>query len=239
MAIVDTTGNNTWAPVTTFYTAALAGKFSARGFQPVEKRFGVYIQDRWDNKSDTLYKTLTPIREELIPKPWTSLHLPGDTWQPVNSGYSVEKLWDNKTAILQDGLATSNSSLLPQWFTIDFGQKILINRFKEFQAPSSHLYTGSGVKTFELWGSNDPDADGGWNNWQLLGKFNSFKPSGLPLGQASAADKQYANVDGEDFEFSDNLPPAVRYLRFKTLETYSSSGQVVLMELTFWGQVQP
>ncbi len=239
VVMVDTTGKNTWAPVTTFYTAAAAGNFSSRGYPAVERKFAVFVRDHWNNKSDTLIKTLTPIFETTIPKnTWTCLHLPNDSWKPVNTGYSVEKLWDGKVAALGDGFASPNGSPLPSWFTIDFGKQVLMSRFKEHQAPSSHLYVASAVKTFELWGSNAPDPDGGWTNWQLLGTFHSFKPSGLPMGQTTADDKNYANFLGEDFDF-ETPPPAVRYVRFKTLETYSSTGQVVLSELDFFGQVQP
>lgn len=239
VVMVDTTGQNTWAPVTTYYTAAPVGNFSARGYASVEKKFAIFIKDRWNNKSDTLIKTLTPIFETEIPKnTWVSMRLTTDSWKPVNTGYSIEKLWDGSTATLQSGFASPNGSAMPSWFTIDLGKKVLLSRFKEFQAPSSHLYVASAVKTFELYGSNSPDADGGWTQWQLLGTFHSFKPSGLPMGQTSAEDKNYANVLGEDFEF-EIPPPAVRYLRWKTLETYSSTGQVVISELSFWGQIQP
>ncbi|RZL05156.1 MAG: hypothetical protein EOO89_27065, partial [Pedobacter sp.] len=47
-----------------------------------------------------------------------------------------------------------------------------------------------------------------------------------------------ATVLGADYNF-DGDPPPVRYLRLKSLETYSSPGQVVISELTFFGQIVP
>jgi len=231
--IVDSTGLNTWAPLNAFYTSASKAYFATRGLKAVEKRFGVYLEDRWNNRSDTLISNLTPLLEELITKDtFKEVKLPGDTYQFVES-YSMPRVWDGK--FQYNIFATPHTSPMPQWFTFDMGKKVVISRFKEFQYHESP-YNGSSVKKFELWGSNNPDADGGWNNWELLGTFNSFKPSGRPQGSHTQDDVNYAISNGEDFEIN-GTPPAVRYLRFKTLETFSGGKQVVITELTFWGQV--
>jgi|SRR6185437_16511207 len=238
VVITDTTGQGTWAPVTTFYTGAPEGNFSARGYDTTKRKFAVFTRDRWNNKSDTLIKTLTPLYEQLINSSgFSCVHLPTDTWQGAESIYSVENLWDGiYNQSYHGSFASTNSSVLPQWFTIDMGQKVILSRFKEFQMNNLFIYQGSAVESFELWGSNDPDTDGGWTNWEKLGSFHSFKPSGLPLGQVTTDDINYAAVNGEDFEFDHPLD-AVRYIRFKTLQTYSSSGQIFICELKFWGQV--
>jgi hypothetical protein len=240
VVMVDTTGQNTWAEVSTYYTAAIKGRFSARGMKSEEKKFAVYLRDRWNNKSDTLTKMITPKFEMQIPKTsWVSMQMKQDSWQPVNSGYSVSKIWDGKWAVLTgDSFASPNGSAIPSWFSIDLGKKVLLSRFKEHQAPTSHLYNGSAVKRFELWGSNAPNADGGFDGWVLLGSFESFKPSGLPYPTITAEDKNYGNFLGEDFIFEET-PPAVRYLRWKTLETYTSTGQIVIAELTLFGEILP
>ncbi|TZF82805.1 DUF5126 domain-containing protein [Pedobacter sp. BS3] len=235
--MVDTTGKNTWSSLNTYYTAAPNGKFSVRGMQSVEKRFAVLVRDRWNNKSDTLIKNLTPKFEIEIPKnDWKDANLKTDI--PNLTTYYKTKLWDGKWDVLGSNcFASPNGSPIPQWFTIDLGHKVQISRFKEHQAPTSHLYIGSAVKRFELWGSNNPASDGSFDNWVLLGTFESYKPSGLPLGQTTAEDKNYGNFLGEDFEFTDQ-PAAYRFIRFKTLETYSSTGQVVIGELTLFGEIQ-
>lgn len=235
--MVDSTGSGTWAPVTTFYTGALEGAFSARGLKTVQKKFAVYLTDRWNNKSDTLIKELTPIFEELIPKnKFSALRLPTDTYTPADPNYPLEKVYDGK--IGWAGLfASANGSKMPQWFTLDLGQKVVLSRFKEHQLESEHFYNSSALKSFEMWGSNNPDADGGWNNWTLLGTFKSFKPSGLPLGQTNQDDYNYGYFNGEDFEF-ETIGPAIRYIRLKSTESYSSSGQITISELTFFGKIE-
>jgi hypothetical protein len=231
--IVDSTGQNTWAPVNSFYTSASKAYFAQRGFKPEEKKFGVYLQDRWNNKSDTLISTLTPVLEEVITKDtFKEVKLPTDTYLYVES-YSMPRIWDGK--FQYNIFATPHTSPMPQWFTFDMGKKVVISRFKEWQYHESP-YSGSSVKKFELWGSNNPDADGGWNNWELLGTFESFKPSGRPQGSNTADDINYGVNNGEDFEMPAQVP-AVRYVRFKTLETWGGGKQVVITELSFWGQV--
>lgn len=238
VVMIDSTGNNTWAPVTTYYTKAPEGNFSARGLKSVEKKFGLFIRDRWNNKSDTLIKILTPRFESIITKDtWSVLVLPTDQTAIAGTGYTLNKLWDGLYP-LANSYASANASVLPQWFTLDLGKKVLMSRFKEHQAATSHIYGGSAVLAFELWGSNSPDTDGGWTKWQLLGTFRSFKPSGTPVGTVTTEDRNYANFLGEDFNF-DTQPPAVRFLRWKTLETYGSSGQVVIAEIDLFGEIQP
>lgn len=231
----DTTGNDTWSTEATFYTAALSGNFAARGMESKSQKFRMYIRDRWNNKSDTLIQSLTPKFEIEIPKnTFIPLVLPTDQTVLAAAGYPIRNLWDG---VGNAGFyASSNASVLPQWITIDFGKKVLLSRFKQFMREADHCYAGSGLKTFELWGSNSPDPDGGWTQWQLLGTFNTLKPSGLPLGQKTAEDINYAVNLGADFMFPVD-PVPVRYIRLKSLETYSSTGQVVIMEMSFWGQI--
>jgi Domain of unknown function/Domain of unknown function (DUF5126)/Domain of unknown function (DUF4959) len=234
--MMDSTGKNTWTTVNTFYTGAPLGNYSVRGFDTTVKKFGVFVRDRWNNRSDTLIKSVKPVYEELISKStWKEVHLPTDTWAQADGGYQFSWLFDNNINTI---FASTNLSVLPQWSTVDLGKKVVLSRIVEHQQQADHFYAGSAVKKFELWGSNDPSPDGSWDNWVLLGSFNSFKPSGLPLGQTTEEDRNYAWFKGEDFSF-DKLLPAVRYLRFKTLETYSMSGQVVIAEIDLWGQQVP
>jgi hypothetical protein len=236
--LMDSTGNGAWTTLSTFYTGALEGSFSSRGLDSVEKKFGVVLRDRWNNKSDTLFKKLTPLFEQLIPKDkFSILQLPTDVHIPAEAQYALTNIYNGGT--LWNGVwASANNSKIPQWFTLDLGQQVVLSRFKEFQVPDNHFYVASALKTFELWGSNNPNPDGSFDaSWTFLGTFHSFKPSGLPMGQTNQDDYNYACANGEDFEFENVIPP-IRYLRLNALESYSSSGQIVISELTFWGQIK-
>lgn len=232
----ETTGR--WRNINTFYSGATEGSFSARGFDVQPRKFAIVIRDRWLNKSDTLVKTLTPLFEQLIPKTTWSVHnLPNDMTVPAEPAYTLNKIWDNAYAI-GNSFASTNASSLPQWFTLNLGEKVVISRFKVHQTSHpTHVYSGSAFKTFELYGSNNPNPDGSWESWEKLGKFSSFKPSGLPGTESTPEDRNYASFLGEDFVFDVKLP-AYRYIRFKTLDTYGSAGQVVIAELTLWGQIE-
>ena len=237
VVMVDTTGLNTWGALQTFYTGAKSGKFVIRGLDTIERKFAVFIKDRWGNESDTLFKNVTPLFEQKIPNTtWKALHLDNDAYQPA-SNFVMENMWDNDISWLHF-FASSNSSTLPQWFTVDLGVKVVISRIVEHQAPpSEHFYAGSAVKRFEIWGSNNPDRDGSWENWDSLGTFESFKPSGLPLGQSDDEDSDYGWFHGESFEIN-TIVPAYRYIRWKSLESYSSSGQILIGELEIYGKIE-
>jgi hypothetical protein len=237
VVMVDTTGQGIWSPVTTHYTSALNGDFSARGMPSKERRFAVYLRDRWNNKSDTLLKSLTPLYEELIPKSaWKALILPGDFTTGVNNNYVLERTWDDIANVSENIFATKDYATLPQWFTVDMNQSVILSRMKLFQR-TSYPYNAVWIKSLEIWGSNNYDAGGGWDNWQLLGRFDSHIPSGSVWPKYTADDMVYQRA-GEDFTFNQPVPK-VRYIRFKVLKTYGGSGQYQLGEFTFWGQIIP
>lgn len=232
VSLVDSTGTK-FSPVNTFYTAAPEGNFAARGFESEEMKFAVFVRDRWNNKSDTLHKKLTPLYEELLPKnKWKSLELPNDA-PPSKPKYALTKIWDGKTGFR--GYASDRTLTMPKSITIDLGDKYVLSRGKLFQFGASHLYADGAVKKWEIWGSLKPDPDGSYDSWELLGTYEAFKPSGLPDGQTTAEDKNYAVNLGIDFTF-DKIDTPIRFLRFRTLEDYGGGGLVTIAELTFWGQ---
>lgn len=228
--MIDTIGNGIWTPVSAHYTSAVGGVFHARGLDPVESKFAVFIRDRWNNKSDTLFKVLTPLEETLILKsPWNALHLEGDSWVPEAAKYNLEKVWDNVVNNSENLFAPKFFGVYPQWFTVDLYQTVIFSRMKLFQR-TSHPYNGVWIKSFEIWGTNDYSSD----NWILLGQFESRIPSGSIWPSYKPEDMDYQRA-GEDFSFNQPLPP-IRYFRFKVTDTYGG-GKYQLSELTFWGQL--
>lgn len=236
VVIADSTGRNTWAPVTTFFTSSEKATFSARGMENKERRIGLFIRDRWGNRSDTLIRNLTPLYEALIPKTGFKLvKLPTDTWQNTFS-YNIEKIWDGITNNSENVWIVSATYPVPQWFTVDLGLTATFSRMKVYQR-SRYPYIAPMIKSFEIYGSNSPDPDGGWNNWKLMGSFTSVKPSGLPFGSVTNEDIEYAVVNGEDFDFEPANTFPVRYIRFKTLETWAPGGGVQTSEISVWGEL--
>lgn len=221
-------------PADTYYTKRKNGSFAVRGFDTEERLFGVFIRDRWNNITDTLFANITPIYEEQIDKnKFKEVKLPSDTYE-AHIG-ALSKLWDGKSS---DIFHTKPGSGLPQHFTFDMGTTASLSRFKLHHrngTGTDGMYTGGDPKIYEIWGSNSPDSDGGWENWTLLKECESIKPSGLPEGTVTSEDQQFAGVDGEEFEFGDELP-AVRYIRLRTIRVWGALDHMYIAELTFWGK---
>lgn len=235
----DSTGLGDWAVATTDYTQASEGSFSVRGFDTLNTKFAVFVRDRWNNKSDTLLKTLKPLYEKKLDKSkFKEVDLPtddylGHSWGGI-SPRSMYFLWNDQWANGSDVFHTKTGDpRMPQWFTFDLGVRAKLSRFKLYHRDSGDgLYVGGDPEEYEIYGSNDPNPDGSWDNWTILGHFTSIKPSGP--GPVTAEDTQFAGIDGEDFVFDASVPP-VRYLRFKTLKTWGDFQYIFISELTFWG----
>lgn len=226
-------------PADTYYTKRKNGSFAVRGFNTDERLFGVFIRDRWNNLTDTLYADINPIYEEQVDKSkFREVKLPSDTYEGHISS-NMTKLWDGKIGTGGGEIFhTKPGTGLPQHFTFDMGTTTLLSRFKlnhRNGTASDGMYTGGDPKIYEIWGSNSPDTDGGWENWTLLKECESIKPSGLPEGTVTSEDQQFAGVDGEEFEFDDGLL-AVRYLRFRTIRVWGALDHMYIAELTFWGK---
>ena len=236
--LVDSTGLNKWTQVSALYSKGLIGNFYGRGkFAPTEKMFAVFVRDRWNNKSDTLIKSLAPWAEQQINRALYKVYkLPGDSWAAASANYPLEEAFNGIVNVGEDIFATADDVKLPQWFTIDLNQKTAFSRMKIHQR-INYPYNGVWVLKFSIWGSNAPDADGGWTNWVKLGSFTSIKPSGLAGNLYDANDMAFVTA-GEDFNFEGTVP-AVRYMRFVMEGSRAGVGKYQLGEFTFWGSVIP
>jgi hypothetical protein len=253
--LADTAGNRDWIELQTFYTEATSVRYARRNLEPKEYTFAVYIRDRWNNRSDTLVKSLTPIEEVEIPKDkFSNPKLPGDSWEQVggNNSYRFEQLWDGRINTGGSGFfAAATTSPIPQHFTINFGRKVVLSRFQVFPR-SSERYSGPAPRTWELYGSDNPSPDGSWDNWHLLGRYSQTKPSGYgdgaAVGPITAEDIEYFIGGGNyELEVTDEiLDPfiTISYIRFRTTSTFATylteatNGEMIIGELTFYGQLK-
>jgi hypothetical protein len=142
---------------------------------------------------------------------------------------------------------------MPQWFTIELGRKVSISRIQKWPRGGYELYSSSGPRVFQVWGSDNPNPDGSWDDsWHLLAEFEQLKPSGYgegrDVGPITDEDKDYW-YNKTEFEL---LPTeeisdpyrTVTHLRFKILSTFNTygteaeMGQLIIGELVFWGQLK-
>lgn len=235
-----------WNSVRKFYSSLEKGQFVQRGLESVDTQFGIFVSDRWGNVSDTLKQFVTPIFEEEVPKPFAHKAVAGDNWESDLSYLGIECLWDGRWDIDANYVyATKKSTPLPQSFTIDLKHKVEITRIVEHQR-SKYTYMDTSVKEFELYGTAVDNPSGDYNSpeWIYLGRFSSFQPSGQ-TGNPTEEDIQYGNVEGENFEFLDENgdpkpTPAIRYLRWRTFETWNGAterGEVIIAELEVFGKI--
>ncbi|MDR1340214.1 MAG: DUF4959 domain-containing protein [Prevotellaceae bacterium] len=244
-----------WIQMQTFHTESAARKFSRRGLAPKAMDFAVYVRDRWGNTSDTVYRTLTPLEEIKLPKTeFRNAALPTDWFSSAegSNNYRMENLWNGVEATNSAIYASAFSSPMPQWVTIDLGHRMSISRIQKWPRANYELYSGSGPRTFELWGSDNPNPDGSWESWHLLGEFEQFKPSGYgegrEVGPITDEDRDYW-YNRTEFELTptDNAQDpymTVTHLRLKFTSSYTTygteatQGQIIVAEFTFWGQLK-
>ena len=242
-----------WADVTTFHTSAKTISLSRRNLEAKTRIYGAFLRDRWNNHSDTIYKVLTPIEEIELPKnTYANANLPTDYFTVAEnnkSGYGIHRLWDGN---LRDAFyATSHSGPMPQWFTIRLGYKASISRIQKWPRSGYELYSGTAPRTFEVYGSTNPNPDGSFDeSWHLLGRFEQPKPSGYGEGREVGTitdednDYWYNKTEFELAPTEDAPEPhqPVSYIRIKVTSTFAtygtdaSIGQIIIGELSFWGQ---
>lgn len=214
---------------------------SVRGLKDVETEFGVYVRDRWDNISDTLFFTLTPWREDYLDKKQIKyISVAGDvTWNNYTGGASHHAYDD----IIGNGnyIHTPYPVEFPHRYTLDLGVTVQLSRFLLWQRPGGDvLYQHGAPKHYKVYGrADDPGAGNAGDplaGWTLLTECYSFKPSKLPLGQNSAEDEAYAAA-GEEYSFPRDIPE-IRYIRFEMLESWSGMKCSVVSELSFYGEIK-
>jgi hypothetical protein len=217
-------------------TADIASK--VRGLDTIPYNYALTVRDRWLNFTDTLYASVTPLYETLIPKTgYAGMFLPGDA--EYHPSTSMSGMWDGNISDWPKIYMTkaAYTPTQPHVITFDIGVVAKISRVKIWDYPEyyngrTYYYLGC-MKNFEIWGSENPPSDGSFDNWHLLGTYTETKPSGLPYGEQNDEDYNKANA-GFDWEADINAPK-VRYLRIKCLKNWGGSTNLAIAELQVYG----
>lgn len=215
-----------------------------RGFLPASTKFGVAAIDRWDNSTEILAAERTPMAEILLDlERFRDVNLMGD--EPAAFGWTKTNLWNG--SIDGSGFHTAQGlpgTVIPPYtegfhmFTMDLGVLAKLSRFKFWQRQGEWIYTHGNPRHFEIWGTDILPSDNGASleGWtKLIENGEVVKPSGGAIGSNSAEDVAKA-ASGEEFEFPIEAP-AVRYIRFVNIESWSTGKFMHIMELNFWGQI--
>lgn len=222
-----------FVPNETVYTKSKQGTFTSRGLPVQPTVFAVYIRDRWNNRTDTVFKTLTPIFEKELDKTkFREVTFPTDIGGYGN-GLVLSNIWDNKINADNSMWHSKGDAGMPMHISFDLGVTAKISRFVLWERPGPYLFNHGNPKRYEVWGSTNPPSDGSYTNWVLLKSCVSVKPSGQSPGINSTADVA-AGARGEEF----NVPltaPSVRYIRVKILENWIGGLQAHIAEMSFYG----
>lgn len=250
-----------WVEVTTLFTAAEDIYLPRRGLESVETLFGVYVRDRWGNKSEVLAKVLTPLEESRLDKRKFKYFNPGDdnSYSTNASLYPIYGLWDDSGLSASPHFYASDANNpMPQWLTIDLGVKAKISRIGKMARIDYNIWTGAHPREYEFWGSMAPTGEvvpenehGFDDTWFKLGYFeqprpSGYNPDGTVPGTWTPEDREMFNT-GTEFEMDDTFYKdayrELRYLRvviintFSTWDTKAKIGQVQLGEITPYGQI--
>jgi hypothetical protein len=214
---------------------------SALGFPAAPQKFGVFVTDRFGNISDTVFKTLTPLFEvALDKKKFSTFHLPTDS--PIGYGWEFRYFFDDNLG--DPGWHTLSNPL--KIGTIALGVTAKISRVRLYNRLSD-IYGYQNTRQFTIWGSlKDNPADySAWpatttpvgtvlGDWVNMGNFvYPNPPSGLPPGNANAADIAYGAA-GVDFKMPSTAPKA-KFIRFQCTQTWAGLDYVNAKEITLFG----
>ncbi len=212
---------------------------SIRNLPPTPHKFGIYTTDRFGNASDTLIKTLTPLKESLLDKSkFVTYNLPSDA--PIGYGWNLSYFFDG--SITGTGWHTLSA---PQTIgTFSMGVTAKISRFTVWQRPPE-WYGYQNARKITIWGSskNNPANMVPPNNsapgtivgdWVNMGNFVfPNPPSGLQPSQANDADKAFV-AQGINFTMP-RTSPEVKYIRYHVTQTWGGLDYVNAMEISIYG----
>lgn len=229
----------------TLFSDMKEGDYSFRGYDDSMRLFAVCLTDKWGNTSDTLKQEITPFFEKLLDKKkHKRLILPMDNTSQYGGSWVFANMFDD--VIGDNGWHTNdgNNGKLPLYFTIDLGVGAKMSRFKLWHRPSAtYLYKHYNIKEFEAWGTNtykegmnEEYWTNGWKkDWEKIGDFVTFKPSGMD-GEVTNTDREYA---ANGFEFAVPLSAKdMRYVRFLMKSNWSGGSEVHISEMSFYGNDQ-
>jgi len=222
------------------YSSLTAGKYSVRGFDSIPQRFGVFVRDRYDNYSDTLFGIQKPFFEQLLDKKlFKQFELLGDNMTYLGNDYTIVKFWDDNYAADNFYHQGSQDPSMPNYVTIDLGVTAILNRYTLWERPNFY-YQHFNLKHWILWGTDqlkitaDPDywLTGFKDDWTMLADCVAFQPSGG--GTATPDDIAYAS-QGFAFAFAGDVP--IRYVRIEMISTFSGNPFWDATEISFWGKI--
>lgn len=123
------------------YSDVVNGRLLFWGYPPEEQEFALYVRDRWDHYSDTVYARVTPLEEVMLDKSkFKALQLQYDGTYQTDTYQRPENLWDGAwstdytnpftPANWRHGAVNQQADGSPAALTIDLGEYVNISRIR-------------------------------------------------------------------------------------------------------------
>lgn len=226
-----------WFPYNGIYTSTDSINSAIRGMDTMPKKLAFFVRDRFLNRTDTLFQTLTPFYEAAIAKSgYREYTLPGDAPSAWASN-RISNLWDGNIETWPMINITKDEGR-PSVITFEIGRLAQISRiviwdYPEYLNSGRAFFYGGNPRKFEIWASPSPPLDGSWSNWTLMATCEEVKPSGLPYGQSSNEDRT-TGFAGFNWDLRSDVSK-MRYIRIKCNENWAGSYFMSLAEVQVYG----
>lgn len=225
--------------IETIYSSEEVANKAIRGLDAKPTDFAFYFRDTYNNYTDTLYQQMTPIfEEELDKKLFIPLKLSSKFKLHSYGGGKMQAMWDNVYNVANN-LFYVNVAPEEIYFAFDMGVEAKLSRFRLWTR-RDFLFSLHHLRTFEIWGTSDPEATkdpDSWDGWVKLMDCESKRPSGIETaGNVTAEDEEYV-LAGEEFELPVDAPK-VRYIKFLVHTTWGNTQAAFINEITLWGSTK-
>lgn len=210
--------------------------------------------DTFETAFEEINPDIKKVEKEVNKSLFSLYVLPGDYSVPSATSSTVDLIWTNPDAVINSPsyISIVSGHPMPQWFTIDMGAKYELTKIKLFQRgasalTSSRLYAGGNLKSFEVWGSLNPDVNynpdehsGNFgSSWVLLQTCAINRPSGnIRPTSSTRNDNTQQDIDAamSGHEFTFNNSGKIRYIRIKGIENWDSAIKpyINIASVAFW-----
>ncbi|MCB4799654.1 DUF4959 domain-containing protein [Neotamlana laminarinivorans] len=248
--IEDASGNLIFKDA--IYTEGPTGQRLVLGLDAVETNFVIIVRDRYNNRCPEIRTTLTPLYIQLFDRAnYQAVYQKHDTpdaygWILPNlyngssggNGFHTPPGWVDPDGELPEYADWSYDGIdmYPTMFTIDIGELVQLYRFKYWPRLSNYMWRHGNPHLFDLWGTDELNADGTFDGWTLLlENVGPVKPSGTLSNDDNTTEDEEAATAGFNFEISPDMPK-VRYIRFvQKVNQDRKSTLLHLTEVEFYG----
>lgn len=236
MGVLMKNKENTYQELENIYSSEAAPNRAIRGLDAIPTDFGFYFRDIYDNSTDTIYQQFTPIfEEELDKKNFMALPLSKKFAFHSYGGGKMSNMWNN--IYNQDNdLCYINVASEEIYFAFDLGVEAKLSRFRLWPR-RNWIYQLHHLRTFEIWGTCDPNATkdpDNWDGWYKIMDCESFRPSGKETGGDPTPEEIEYATQGEEWEVPIEAP-RTRYIKILVHSTWSNSRAAFINEITLWG----